>query len=112
MCQDYNVTLFFKIGWLHEKLLNFIFGPVFIDHPVYVYFLCHVFFHMKKNMRWIKTTLQKLSANYHCWQYQRRDCEDNLCINKLVIKIDFEGSEFEYQFIKFSFEVIFSVENL
>ena len=23
------------------------------------------------------------------------DCEDNLCINKLVFKIDFEGSEFE-----------------
>ena len=34
MSQDYNATLFFKIGWLHEKLLNFVFGPVFIDHPV------------------------------------------------------------------------------
>ena len=34
MSQDSNATLFFKIGWLNEELLHFVFGPVFIDNPV------------------------------------------------------------------------------
>ena len=50
MSQDSNATLLLKIGWLNEKLLHFVYGPVFIDHPYYVYiYICMEDFLFKSN---------------------------------------------------------------
>ena len=46
MSHDYNATLFFKTGWLHDMLLNFVFGIVFIDHPVYVCKYIYVYYYL------------------------------------------------------------------
>ena len=53
------------------------------------------FYSYEKQHEITKTTPQKLSAKIIIAE-NITDCENNICINELVIKIDFKGSELEY----------------